>query len=167
MTLALVCAAVPAGAKTVKTTKTVVVGGYVNDIACIPNAAPTVVGEEIFLSCLGGSIWDGAWTGHTQFELHTSYDLEGNAVGHYRETLHGVYLPDGSAGSITFEGTIWIDGPSTQFYATSKIVGGTCAFAGSSGTATASGQEVNGSYRAEWYRPYPAPETDPTCAASL
>ena len=160
--------AAPAGAKAPNKKDYVVVeGGYVNEIACVP---PTDAGvspdlDEISLTCGIGSVWDGAWTGHTSGTTEATMDTQGNIAGTYEEWLYAVYLPDGSFGSIHFTGQFWIDGQTQVFRAESVIDGGTCAFEGSTGTITAEGHSLHGSYRAQWYRSPTASSADPRCIA--
>lgn len=156
----------PAGAKPrLKKGYVLVEGGYVNDLACVP---PTDAGvspdlDEFTFTCGVGALWDGAWTGHTSGTLEATMDTQGNIVGTYQEWLYGVYLPDGSYGSIHFTGTFEVDGQTSVFHAESVIDGGTCAFEGSKGTFTADGHSVHGGYRAEWYRSPTAAASDPSC----
>jgi hypothetical protein len=160
--------AAPAGAKAPRKKNFVVVeGGYVNDIACVPpmDAGVSPDLDEVSVTCGVGALWDGAWTGHTSGTLEATMDTEGNIAGSYQEWLYGVYLPDGSFGSIHFTGTFEIDGATSVFHAESVIDGGTCAFEGSRGTFTADGHSVHGGYRAEWYRSPNASSADPSCIA--
>jgi hypothetical protein len=138
-------------------------GGYVNDNACEPIAvAPTDDPTVIRVECLGGSIWNGAFTGHTVIHLRATIAASGAMAGEYDEMLIGTYLGDNSHGALHTKGTFTIN-EIGEFAASASITGGSCDWAGSSGSMTYTGYQLNGGYVGEWVRPAVPPASDPTC----
>lgn len=142
------------------TTKPVTVrGGFVNDIgASYCNPQKTKLGPgtppgSVNVSCTGGSLFNGAWTGHTVITLTATIYSNGNIKGTFDEWFYGVYTANNTYGGLLFRGRFSIDGATGGFQATSRILGGTCAFAGSSGNATYNGHSMFGGYIATWAHP--------------
>jgi hypothetical protein len=134
-------------------------GGYVNDLqGCSPAPGPSPY--LLTLECWGGSVWDGGWSGHTIIHLIATVDMAGRFAGTYQEWFTGTYLGDNSYGGIHTRGHFSID-ENNQFIAQAKIVGGSCGFAGSSGSVAYDGNSVHGGFVGEWFRPptKPGPAT--------
>jgi hypothetical protein len=69
------------------------------------------------------------------------------------EWLYGMSWADGSIGGLHFTGSYSISSTDGGFAATATIVGGTCDFAGSSGTLSFTGYTANGGYSGTWILP--------------
>jgi hypothetical protein len=144
------------------TTTTTVRGAYVNDTACTyGTVAPTADPSTFAIECAGpGATWTGGFTGQTLVRLVGTFDAEGNLGGTYDDYFYGRYMGDGTVGELHFHGTF--TSTAEEFLAQATIVGGTCGFAGSSGSFTAFGQAFTGGYVAQWTRPS-ATTPNPTC----
>lgn len=145
---------VPAEASTTVTVR----GGYINDAVgpCNPVTAKTGPGTPpsyATVSCLGGSLYNGALSGHTVINLKATFYTNGNATGTFDEWFYGTYTADRTVGGIHWKGSFSINGATGAFQASAAIVGGTCDFAGSSGSMSYTGHEVNGGYVGTWTRP--------------
>lgn len=132
-------------------------GGFVNDIgAAFCNLLTAKPGTgtppgSVTASCTGGTLYDGGWTGHTITHVAATIHLNGDMAGSFDEWFYGIFTGDESYGGIHWKGTFSIDGATGGFQGASTIVAGTCAFAGSTGHVTYTGDEVNGGYVATWY----------------
>lgn len=136
-------------------------GGFVNDITCVPAAADV---EDSQIECWAGSTWDGGWTGHTILHIVATFDTMGRFAGRYEEWLIGTFAGDNSYGGLHTKGRFAID-EHNEFEARGKIVGGSCAFAGSKGTFSADGNSVHGGYVGKWVRKATAAE--PGCVPDV
>jgi hypothetical protein len=124
-----------------------VYGGWVGELPCLitaaaPNpAAPTVVP----LTCRSGTTWDGAWTGHTHYVITTTADLAtGDSSGTIDETFVGVDTATSSPGTLHLTGTVTTHGADNTLVVTEQIVGGTGAFASTTGNAVFEGTQLSG-----------------------
>src|SRR2546421_10644689 len=142
-----------------KTKPVTVRGGFVNDIGaayCNPQTTkfgPGTPPRSVTSSCNGGSLYNGGWTGHTIINLTATVFVNGDIRGTFDEWFYGFYTADDSYGGIHWRGRFSIDGATGGFKAASRILGGTCDFAGSSGYVVYNGDEVNGGYVATWAHP--------------
>jgi hypothetical protein len=137
-----------------RTSATVVRGGYVNDAGFVPAGLPSpgrVPGSYV-VPFTGGSTWNGSFTGHTVISGTATLYETGAVEGTFTETFYGVYVPDQRYGSLTHTGRFSSDEHSL-FWARSRIVGGTCGFASSSGTFAFDGASTNGGYVGRWRQP--------------
>lgn len=161
-----------ANAATKKPAPIIVRGGWLNDLPCLsvdpqslrPRGSPP---SSITLSCTGTTLWNGGWTGRTVLKVTATIDARGNITGTADEWFYGVYTPDNSVGGLHWVGRFGVQGG--QFWATARIVGGTCSFAGSRGSGSFDGYQLNGGYTFSWIRPVrkPAPATcNPLAIAS-
>jgi hypothetical protein len=103
--------------------------------------------------CAGAGPFDGGWTGIAYDTYRITVDTAGNASGVSDSWLYARYMGDGTYGGLHFKGTFSIDAATGSFQESARIVGGTCAFAGSSGSISFTGQESHGGYVASWSRP--------------
>jgi hypothetical protein len=141
-------------------------GGYVNDVGC---ALPTGVGmpsaDTVSIDCWGSSTWSGGWTGKTIIHLTAVIHTDGSMAGDYNEWLTATYKGDDSVGGLHTRGAFSIDALG-QFIARADIVGSSCAFAGSTGTFAADGDEFFGGYVGHWTRPT-THDTSPGCIPEI
>ena len=145
---------------------TKVVGSWVNEAGCVPiGLAPTNDAQTFDITCSGGSIWTGDFTGHTVVHLEGTVATSGAMSGTYTETFYGTYVPDQRIGSLTTQGTVTV-GTAGEFSARAAIVSGTCGFAGSSGSMAYDGFALYGGSVGSWTHPAgPAPSGPCTPAA--
>ena len=167
--MALVVAAVSlpteaSASKKAGTKAITVLGGYVNDEACVPlSGGPADETGTFEATCEIGSTYAGGFRGHTLGTLKGRLDVAGNASGVFDETFYGQYVPDGSWGTWRVTGTFTVDGATQVLQGQGRISDGTCGFEGSSGTWRFVGTSFYGSYTAQWTRPLTTP-SDPVCA---
>ena len=143
-----------AEAKGKPTTSTVVRGGYLNEAGFVPYHPPTpgpVPGSYV-IDFRGGSTWNGSFTGHTIIEGTATLYANGALTGTFTETFYGVYVPDQRYGSLVHTGTFSSDEHSI-FWVRSRITGGSCGFASSTGTFAFDGASTNGGYIGDWRQP--------------
>ena len=137
-------------------------GAWFNDVPafyCYPGTikpGPGTPPGSVQLSCLGGSAYAGAWTGHTQFTQASTVYQNGDIRGTYDEWFYGIYTADDTTGGIHWHGTYGVDAATNAFFADATIIGGTCGFAGSTGTVSFSGISTNGGYVGSWSHPHSA-----------
>jgi hypothetical protein len=123
-------------------------------VNCAPTDYDPVTGR---IHCLGSSMWQGTWTGVTNFEFDGTYDINtGDTQGTARETFHG-QASDGTSGDLYVLNHIVADGETDQFRDEVDILGGTDGFAGSKGHVLFTGRidetSGGGEYRGKWVRP--------------
>ncbi|HUR76984.1 MAG TPA: hypothetical protein VMZ22_03475 [Acidimicrobiales bacterium] len=94
--------------------------------------------------------------------IRATVATSGRMSGTHEEMFVGTYAGDKSYGGLLMKGYLEVD-ENTHFFARAKIVSGTCAWAGSTGTMNFDGFGVNGGYVGEWNRPAARPAADPTC----
>lgn len=133
-------------------------GGFVNLPPAYCNPATITPGPEtppgsVSGSCAGAGPFDGGWTGVAYDTYRITVYANGDAGGTAEGWLYARYMGDGTYGAIHFKGTFSIDGETGTFVERADIVGGTCDFAGSSGTIWFTGHEAHGGYVARWSRP--------------
>ena len=140
-------------------------GGFVNEPPlCDPTTVmpgPGTPPGSFTASCSGGSPFNGGWTGHDVYQLTGTLYPNGDFEGFSDAWLYAVYTGDGTYGGIHFRGAFSIDGTTGGFEEEARIVGGTCAFKGSTGTISFTGHELYGGYVAKWS--HPDNRADPTC----
>lgn len=129
-------------------------GGFVNELACVPAGAAATKDPNVYsLECWGGTLWVGGFTGHTVIHFVAKADVVKNTFdGTYEERFYGTYAGDNSFGELRTKGRFTIDALG-QFIARAKIVDGSCAFKGSSGSFSADGDEFFGGYVVKWVHP--------------
>lgn len=139
-------------------------GGYINDLGCVPTGppSPTDDAQAVELQCTGQSMWNGDFTGRTVAHISATVATSGRMYGTYEEMFVGTYMGDMSYGGLLTKGYLEID-ENGQFLARAKIVSGTCAWAGSTGTMNFDGTAAYGGYVGQWNRPAVPPAADPTC----
>lgn len=119
---------------------------------------PGVPPESVSFGCVGGSVYDGDWIGHTIYSAQGTVDLEtGDVHATADQWFTGIYGRDGSFGSVHFSSIVDANLWTGEFYDSSVIVGGTGAFAGSRGRIEFTGfvltRGLAGSYVGSWSRP--------------
>jgi len=76
-------------------------------------------------ACVGGSTWQGSWTGLTHYDVKGVHDMKtGDMRGTITETFVGTYLPDRSHGTLTMAHRFTIDGATSALHIDSEITGG-------------------------------------------
>ena len=148
----------------------VVRGGWVNDAPCVlldpasvqpgPGSPPS----EVSLTCTGTTTWNGGFAGKTVIIAHATVDAAGNISGTADEWFYGIYTPTNSLGSLAMFHRFSIDGTTGGFLSEMTILGGTCAFEGSTGRATFLGNQYFGGYEITWILSGGPGPTDPTCS---
>lgn len=138
-----------------------VVGGWFNGLPCPFTAAepPASNSSTVAFECMSGSIWDGSWVGHTLYRVAGTLDVvTGDIHATVDETLLGVVSATRAAGTLHLVGTADVDGETGTLIVRERIVGGTGAFEGSSGTVVFDGAQValvagHGGYQGSWTHP--------------
>jgi hypothetical protein len=75
--------------------------------------------------CVGGSTWEGAWTGITHYDVTGNIDpTTGDMRGAFTEIFTGTALDDKSTGTLTFRETFTIRGATQALHIEADIVGG-------------------------------------------
>lgn len=149
--------AVPAQATTTITVR----GGWFTDAAasyCNPTATtmdPGFPPSYVVLHCITGQAVDGSFMGHSVATTITKVNSNTGATGTFDEWIYGMYWGDGSVGGLHVRGTFTISSVDGGFSSTGTIVGGTCDFAGSTGTLNSTGYGVTGGYSGSWILPAP------------
>lgn len=159
--VALIVVAVlgPGGADAATTN--VVRGGWLNDAPCLlPDPRASSVGPgtppgSVNVTCSGTTFWNGGFTGRTVLKVVARVDTAGNMSGTADEWFYGVYTPTRTLGGLHLKHQFWVSGASGAFWANASIVGGTCGFAGSTGSGTFDGYQLNGGYKLTWTLPAP------------
>ena len=134
-------------------------GGWVNDapaVFCNPSNAtvgPGVPPSAVTLRCLAGALFDGSFMGHSIATTVQTARTSLSVTGTIDAWLYGMYWVDGSVGGLHYKGSYSISSADGSFTATTTIVGGTCDFAGSTGTLNFSGYTLNGGYSGSWILP--------------
>jgi hypothetical protein len=167
--LLLASAHVPAASakQRASTTTTVVRGSFINT-AEVCSAATPHSGDptKVDVACDASSTYTGGLDGETRDHLTATVDLATGDIteGAFDEWFYGTYSgEDGSLGGLHYAGSFFIDGKTSSFHATAKILGGTCFFKGSRGTVNFDGMEVYGGFVMKLIRPAPVPASDSTC----
>ena len=146
-----------------QSTTTAVRGGWVNDVSCVPlSAGQAVSGQAVNLECEGSASWNGDFTGRDVEHLHAVVQPSGRIDGTYEALFVGTYLGDHSRGALHEKGYFSVD-EKGAFLARATITGGTCDWAGSSGSIAFDGYQTNGGYVGQWIRPVQRPAADATC----
>lgn len=79
----------------------------------------------------------------------------GGATGTFDEWIYATSWGDGGIGGLHVSGTFEISSVDGGFSSHGTIVGGTCDFAGSTGTIDSTGYGLTGGYSGQWIRPRP------------
>lgn len=146
---------------------TIVRGTWTGDLECLPTNAEQAETPGTFrVTCVAGTGYAGAFTGHSVITFVGTIDEAGNTFASYDETFYGVYLADGSRGSLRFIGELTVDGATLAFHAIARITGGSCDFAGSRGRIEYTGSVAGGGFTADWIRP-PRSSSSALCVPSL
>ena len=136
-------------------------GGWFGALPCPftsvspPASSSTVVPFE----CVSGSMWDGAWAGQTAYRLVGTMDLvSGDIHATLDETLVGMVSATRRPGLLHLAGTVDVDGATDTLVVWERIIGGSGAFAGSSGTVVFDGFQAaavvgHGGYHGTWTHP--------------
>ena len=136
-------------------------GGWVSDAAnayCDPTTVkvgPGTPPSYVVTQCIGGQAVDGSFMGHSIVNTTETLYTNGAISGSFDEWIYGVYWGDLSQGGLHVRGTFNVSATDGGFVATGTIVGGTCDFAGSSGTLNSTGYVANGGYSGSWTLPAP------------
>jgi hypothetical protein len=135
-----------------------VVGGWVGELPCpFTSAEPSASGATtIAFECASGTTWDGSWVGHTFYRVAGTLDVVGGDIhAIVDETLVGLVSTTRAAGTLHLLGTVDVDGATGAMVVRERIVGGTGAFEGSSGTAVFDGSQLalHGGYQGSWMHP--------------
>jgi hypothetical protein len=117
-------------------TETIVRGGY---LSVLPTTFTSVAVDRhhptlVTFTLVGGSIWDGSFTGHTYYKAAGTLDLtSGDAWGTVDERLIGIVTATRKVGTLHVAGTFRVDGATDTAIVAENIIGGAGAFAGSTG----------------------------------
>jgi len=129
-------------------------GSWAQVVNCVFTKFDASTGD---FSCVGGSTWEGSWTGVTHYEVTGTYNpTTGDMHGTFHETFVGIYVPDKSRGTLGFEERFVIDGATSVLHIDTEIVEGEGdpTFRCSSGHLTfdglAPGPTGFGGYRGTW-----------------
>jgi hypothetical protein len=148
----------PVGAGQLKTED--VVGGWLGELPCLfTSATPSASARAVPFECVSGTAWDGAWVGHTTYRAVGTFDAaSGDIHATIDETFVGLVSATRAAGTLHLLGTVDIDGASGTGLVRERLVGGTDAFDGSSGTVVFDGAQVaavvgHGGYQGTWTHP--------------
>jgi hypothetical protein len=139
------------------TTQTVI-GGWIGELPCpFTSAAPSADNQSaVPFECVSGTTWDGAWVGHTVYRAVGTVDLvSGDFHATLDETLTGLVAATRQAGTLHLLGTVDVVGATGECVVHERMVGGTGAFAGSTGTVEFDGNQVavalgHGGYHGTW-----------------
>jgi hypothetical protein len=135
-----------------------VVGGWVGELPCPFTAAEPSASDAtiVMFECVSGSMWEGTWVGHTLYRAAGTLDVvSGDIHATVDETLVGLVSATRAAGTLHLVGSVEVDGATGSMVVRERIVGGTGAFEGSSGTAVFDGAQValvagHGGYQGTW-----------------
>lgn len=114
--------------------------------------------REVRFSLIGGSVWDGSFTGETYYTAEGTLDVvSGDAAGTIDERLVGVVTATHRRGVLHVAGTFRVDGATDALIVRETILGGTGPFTRSKGwlefdafiLPTSTGY---GGYHGVWYR---------------
>ena len=85
------------------------------------------------MSCVGSTLWTGSLEGVTKYDVTGRYDvLTGTSSGVLHEVFYGRDQA-GNQGTLVFDETYTLDGPTSTIHIDCAAVGGTDAFAGARG----------------------------------
>jgi hypothetical protein len=154
-------------------TQTITIYGSFVLTSCAPTkVAPGNPQTTILVTCMSTSELNGAFVGVDSAKVTGSIDVvSGDGSASSDEWFYGVYDPGGLdrlPGGLHLKGTQTVEGDTGGFAEAATIVGGTCGFVGSSGTARfygtlAGGATGYGGYTVTWTRPSPPPPFVPGC----
>lgn len=115
------------------------------------SADETTTVQGTYVSFGAGALLYGGFSGASLASADASLDDDGNLSGTFEETLVNHWQGPGSVfGTLHYTGTFEINTTTGAFLAEGVIDGGTCGFAGSSGTIVFQGNAVTGTYTAAW-----------------
>jgi hypothetical protein len=146
----------PAGADgtTTGSTTSTVGGSWAQVLNCVFTRYDPATGA---FSCVGGSTWEGSWTGATHYVVTGTYrPTTGDMSGTLEETFTGANVADRSHGTLSFHERFSIDGATSVLHIDTDILGGDGdpTFRCSSGHVTfdglAPGPTGFGGYRGTW-----------------
>jgi hypothetical protein len=135
-----------------------VIGGWVGELPCpYTSLSPFAGGSTgVPFECVSGTTWDGAWVGHTVYRAVGTMNLiTGDFHATLDETLTGMVAAAHAPGTLHLLGTVDVDGLTGACVVHERMVGGTGAFEGSSGTVEFDGNQVatvlgHGGYHGRW-----------------
>jgi len=143
-------------------TRTIVRGHWYDDGSpcLVPTAGslgPGVPPQTFSFSCIGGTIDDGDWFGHTIYNASGTVDFStGDFYATAEQWFTGIYSKDGSFGGLHFTSVVTGNISTGEFHDSSRIIDGTCAFSGSRGRIEFDGEGpaslISGSYVGSWSR---------------
>ena len=129
-------------------------GSWAQIVNCVFTRYEPSTGD---FSCVGGSTWEGSWTGLTHYDVTGRYDpATGDMRGSFTETFVGTYVPDKSHGTLLFSERFVIEGATGVLHIDTDIVSGDGdpTFRCSGGHLTfdglAQGETGFGGYRGSW-----------------
>lgn len=145
----------PAGAaEPVGTTTSTVAGSWAQIVNCVFTHYDLQSGD---FTCVGGSTWQGSWTGVTHYDVKGHYDVAtGNMRGTLVEDFVGLYLPDRSHGILHMAHRFTLDGATSALHIESTILGGEgdptfrCSSGHLTWDGTAPGETGWGGYSGTW-----------------
>lgn len=138
-----------------------VVGGWVGELPCaFTSATPSASQPSLVrFECVSGTTWDGAWVGHTVYRVTGTLDgATGDVHGTVDETFVGLVGVTHRPGTLHLLGRVDVDGADNTIVVRERVVGGSGAFKGSSGTVTFEGLQAGavlglGRYHGTWIHP--------------
>jgi hypothetical protein len=148
--------AAPAGAASSPSgvTTSTVGGSWAQIVNCVFTSIDPSTGD---FTCVGGSTWEGSWTGVTHYEVTGTYNATtGDMHGTFHEVFTGIYVPDKSHGTLGFQERFVIEGATSVLHIDTDIVDsdGDPTFRCSSGHLTFDGLTPGptgfGGYRGTW-----------------
>ena len=121
-------------------------GGWVGELPCaVTSVRPAPGLTTARATCVSGTTWDGAWTGHTRYVVSGTFHLlSGDFNGSIDETFTGVATADRSFGTLHLLGSITVYGATNTIVIDERIVGGTQNFTGTTGRVVFVGVQYSG-----------------------
>ena len=111
-------------------------GGYLSILPTTFTSVATTPHHpaQLKFTLVGGSVWDGSFTGHTLYTASGTFDvISGDVRGTIDERLIGIDTATRKRGILHVVGTFAVDGATDGLIVSERIVGGAGVFAGSSG----------------------------------
>ncbi|MDQ1493161.1 MAG: hypothetical protein QOJ23_5675 [Actinomycetota bacterium] len=111
-----------AGADPAGVTTSTVGGSWAQIVNCVFTRYEPSTGD---FTCVGGSTWEGSWTGVTHYDVTGRYDpATGDMRGTLAETFVGTYLPGKSHGTLLFSERFAIDGATGVLHIDTDVMSG-------------------------------------------
>ena len=134
------------------------VGGWVGDLPCPLRSAELSAGNPMTVrfECVSGTTWDGDWVDYTVYRAVGVLDVvSGDSRTALDEALTGLLAATRAVGTPHRVGTVEVVAATGAVIERERMVGGTGAFAGSSGTVMSVGNQVGpvsgrGGYQGTW-----------------